>query len=48
MAEALGHDVVFSRKPNPTLISTAKFNEERSAPTSGRHSRPPATDKTGR
>jgi hypothetical protein len=27
MGEALGRDVVFSRKPNPTLISTATFDE---------------------
>jgi hypothetical protein len=27
MAEALGRAVVFSRKPNPTLISTASFDE---------------------
>jgi hypothetical protein len=28
MAEALGRDYVFSRKPNPTLISTGRFNED--------------------
>ena len=28
MAEALGRDYVFSRKPNPTLISTGVFDEE--------------------
>jgi len=28
MGEALGNDYVFSRKPNPTLISTDDFNEE--------------------
>ncbi len=28
MANAVGRDVVFSRKPNPTLISTARFDEE--------------------
>ena len=28
MAEALGRDYVFSRKPNPALISTGDFNEE--------------------
>ena len=28
MAAALGHAVVFSRKPNPTLISTARFDED--------------------
>lgn len=28
MAEALGREFVFSRKPNPTLISTSRFNEE--------------------
>ena len=27
MADALGRDYVFSRKPNPTLISTNQFNE---------------------
>lgn len=27
MAEALGRDYVFSRKPNPTLISTEIFDE---------------------
>ncbi|MBI5834942.1 MAG: hypothetical protein HZB16_21785 [Armatimonadetes bacterium] len=27
MAELLGRDYVFSRKPNPTLISTARFDE---------------------
>jgi hypothetical protein len=27
MAEALGRDYVFSRKPNPTLISTERFDE---------------------
>lgn len=27
MAEAMGGDYVFSRKPNPTLISTTHFNE---------------------
>jgi hypothetical protein len=27
MAEALGRDYVFSRKPNPTLISTSRFDE---------------------
>jgi len=27
MAEALGRDCVFSRKPNPALISTAQFDE---------------------
>jgi hypothetical protein len=27
MAEALGRDYVFSRKPNPTLISTDRFDE---------------------
>ncbi|MFP3897231.1 MAG: hypothetical protein ACLFV5_10420 [Anaerolineales bacterium] len=28
MADALGRDIVFSRKPNPALISTAHFDEE--------------------
>jgi len=28
MAEAMGSDYVFSRKPNPTLISTPGFNED--------------------
>ena len=28
MAEALGRDYVFSRKPNPTLVSTREFSEE--------------------
>jgi len=28
MAEALGRDYVFSRKPNPTLISTGTFDED--------------------
>jgi hypothetical protein len=28
MAEALGSNFVFSRKTNPTLISTEQFNEE--------------------
>ncbi len=28
MAKALGRNVVFSRKPNPTLISTGRFDEE--------------------
>jgi hypothetical protein len=28
MAGALGRDYVFSRKPNPTLISTEKFDED--------------------
>ena len=28
MAEALGRDYVFSRKPNPTLISTPDFDED--------------------
>lgn len=28
MAAALGRDCVFSRKPNPTLISTARFDED--------------------
>lgn len=28
MAETLGRDYVFSRKPNPTLISTGRFDEE--------------------
>lgn len=28
MAEALGRDYVFSRKPNPTLISTGQFDED--------------------
>ncbi len=28
MAEALGRQYVFSRKPNPTLISTSVFNED--------------------
>ena len=27
MAEALGHEYIFSRKPNPALISTALFDE---------------------
>jgi hypothetical protein len=27
MAEAMGRDYVFSRKPNPTLISTTRFDE---------------------
>jgi hypothetical protein len=27
MAEALGRDYVFSRKPNPSLISTGVFDE---------------------
>jgi hypothetical protein len=28
MAEELGRDYVFSRKPNPTLISTERFDED--------------------
>lgn len=28
MAEALGRDYVYSRKPNPTLISTGRFDED--------------------
>ena len=28
MADALGREYVFSRKPNPTLISTPEFNED--------------------
>jgi hypothetical protein len=28
MAEALGRDYVFSRKPIPTLVSTPEFNED--------------------
>ncbi len=28
MAEALGRDYVYSRKPNPTLISTEHFDED--------------------
>ena len=28
MADALGSDYVFSRKPNPTLISTKHFDED--------------------
>ena len=28
MAEALGRDYVFSRKPNPTLVSTGTFDED--------------------
>ena len=28
MADALGRDIVFSRKPNPTLISTEHFDED--------------------
>jgi len=28
MAEVLGRDIVFSRKPNPTLVSTPSFSEE--------------------
>jgi hypothetical protein len=28
MAQALGSDYVFSRKPNPTLISTGVFDEQ--------------------
>jgi hypothetical protein len=28
MAEALGQDYVFSRKPNPTLVSTTSFDED--------------------
>jgi len=28
MADALGRDYVFSRKPNPTLISTERFDED--------------------
>ena len=28
MAEALGRDYVFSRKPNPSLISTGQFDED--------------------
>jgi len=28
MAEALGKNIVYSRKPNPTLISTTKFDEK--------------------
>jgi len=28
MAQALGREVVFSRKPNPTLISAGRFDEE--------------------
>ena len=28
MAEALGSDYVYSRKPNPTMISTGRFDEE--------------------
>ena len=28
MAEALGRDYVYSRKPNPTLISTPRFDED--------------------
>ncbi|MFH1008583.1 MAG: hypothetical protein V1800_13975 [Candidatus Latescibacterota bacterium] len=28
MAEALGRNIVYSRKPNPTLVSTQSFNEE--------------------
>ena len=28
MAEALGRDYVYSRKPMPTLISTARFDED--------------------
>jgi hypothetical protein len=28
MAEALGRDYVFSRKPNPTLVSTSDFDED--------------------
>lgn len=28
MADALGRDYVYSRKPNPTLISTERFNED--------------------
>jgi len=28
MAEALGRDYVFSRKPNPTLVSTSRFDED--------------------
>ena len=28
MAEALGRDYVFSRKPNPALISTGIFDED--------------------
>ncbi len=28
MAEALGRDYVFSRKPNPTLVSTTSFDED--------------------
>jgi hypothetical protein len=28
MAEALGREYVFSRKPNPTLVSTPVFDED--------------------
>ena len=28
MAEAVGREVVYSRKPNPSLISTGVFDEE--------------------
>jgi len=28
MADALGRDYVYSRKPNPTLISTENFDED--------------------
>ena len=28
MAEAVGRNVVFSRTPSPTLISTERFDEE--------------------
>jgi hypothetical protein len=28
MAEAMGSRYIFSRKPNPTLISTGRFNED--------------------
>ena len=29
MADALGRDYVYSRKPNPALISTEHFDEDR-------------------
>jgi len=28
MASALGRDMVFSRKPNPSLVSTSLFDDE--------------------